>query len=272
MLDWVANLGRSSSDWLASFGDFWRFNARVLTWIPAGLGRWRNLRLLMPQFLEIGAHSVPVIMITGTFVGLVLAVQAFDQLASVGLENRMGVLVNLSIVRELGPVLAGVMLAGRVGGALTAELGTMNVTEQIDALRAMGADPLRYLVVPRFLACLLLTPILTFYCDVMGAIGGWVVTVLVFNVPSEPYIFFSAEAVTTWDLFCGALKSLFFGGAIGAIACYKGFTCRFGAEGVARACTEGFVIGFIVILILDFFLGLALKSAYEAIWGFKAVF
>jgi phospholipid/cholesterol/gamma-HCH transport system permease protein len=271
MADWVANIGRASVGWLAEFGDFWRFIGRMFTWIPAGLSRWRNLRLLTPQFYEIGTRSVPVILVTGTFVGLVMAVQAFDQLASVGLENRMGVLVNLSVVRELGPVLAGVMLAGRVGGALTAELGTMNVTEQIDALRAMGADPLRYLVVPRFLACLLLTPLLTFYCDVMGAIGGWIVTVLVFNVPSEPYWVYSAEAIARWDLFSGFLKSVFFGGAIGAIACYKGFTCRYGAEGVARACTEGFVIGFIVILILDFFLGLGLKSAYEAIWGFKSV-
>ncbi|MGB9623648.1 MAG: MlaE family ABC transporter permease, partial [Phycisphaerae bacterium] len=165
MFGWVATLGKVSIDQLVAFGEFWQFVARTLSWIPVGVTRWRNLRLLMPQFYEIGSRSVPVIMITGTFVGLVLAVQAFDQLANVGLQDRMGVLVNLSVIRELGPVLAGVMLAGRVGGALTAELGTMNVTVQIDALRAMGADPIRYLVVPRFLACLLLTPILTFYCD-----------------------------------------------------------------------------------------------------------
>ncbi len=271
MVGWVANLGRSGVEYIEAFGDFWRFAGRMLGWLPVGVTRWRNLRLLMPQFFEIGTRSVPVIVITGTFVGLVLAVQAMDQLANVGLENRMGVLVNLSVIRELGPVLAGVMLAGRVGGALTAELGTMNVTEQIDALRAMGADPIRYLVVPRFLACLLLTPILTFYCDLMGAIGGWVVTTQVFNVPSEPYIFYSAEAIGKWDLFYGSIKSLAFGGAIGLISCYKGFTCRFGAEGVARACTEGFVIGFIVILVLDFFLGLGLKGVYDAIFGFRSL-
>ncbi len=163
------------------------------------------------------------------------------------------------------------MLAGRVGGALTAELGTMNVTEQIDALRAMGADPIRYLVVPRFLACLLLTPVLTLYCDVMGAIGGWAVTTQVFDVPSEPYIYYSAEAIAKWDLFYGSVKSLMFGGAIGLISCYKGFTCRFGAEGVAQACTEGFVIGFIVILVLDFFLGLGLMSLYEVLYGFRSI-
>jgi len=271
MFGWVATLGKVSIDQLVAFGDFWQFVGRTLGWIPTGVTRWRNLRLLMPQFYEIGSRSVPVIMITGTFVGLVLAVQAFDQLANVGLQDRMGVLVNLSVIRELGPVLAGVMLAGRVGGALTAELGTMNVTEQIDALRAMGADPVRYLVVPRFLACLLLTPVLTFYCDLMGAFGGWLVTTQVFGVPSEPYVYYSAEAIQKWDLFYGVVKSLAFGGAIGWIACYKGFTCRYGAEGVARACTEGFVIGFIVILVLDFFLGLGLKGIYEALWGFKSV-
>jgi phospholipid/cholesterol/gamma-HCH transport system permease protein len=272
MVGWVGAVGRASSEWLGAFGDFWRFASGIALWMPAGLGRWRNLRLLMPQFFEIGTRSVPVILITGLFVGLVLAVQTFDQLANVGLADRMGVLVNLSVVRELGPVLAGVMLAGRVGGALTAELGTMNVTEQIDALRAMGADPVRYLVVPRFLACLLLTPILTFYCDVMGALGGWLVTVLIYNVPSEPYVYYSAEAIAWWDLFVGVVKSVFFGGAIGVIACYKGFTCRYGAEGVARACTQAFVIGFIVILILDFFIGLGLNSVYRAVWGFKSVF
>jgi phospholipid/cholesterol/gamma-HCH transport system permease protein len=271
MIGWVAGLGRQSAEQFAAFGDFWRFVGRMWSWLPAGVTRWRNLRLLMPQFYEIGTRSVPVIMIIGTFVGLVLAVQAMDQLANVGLESRMGVLVNLSVIRELGPVLAGVMLAGRVGGALTAELGTMNVTEQIDALRAMGADPIRYLVVPRVLACLLLTPLLTFYCDLMGAVGGWAVTVHVFHVASAPYIEYSRQAIGNWDLLYGFVKSLAFGGAIGSIACYKGFTCRFGAEGVARACTEGFVIGFIVILVLDFFLGLGLKAVYDTLYGIRSV-
>lgn len=269
MIEQVAALGRRTTERVEAFGDFVWFNLRMLSWLPAGLARWRNLRLLMPQFFEIGARSVPVIAITGTFVGLVLAVQAMDQLANVGLQDRMGVLVNLSVIRELGPVLAGVMLAGRVGGGLTAELGTMNVTEQIDALRAMGADPIRYLVVPRFLACLLLTPLLTFYCDLMGMLGGWAVSVLVFNVPSEPYRYYSAQSIEMWDVFSGFVKSVAFGGAIGAIACYKGFTCKYGAEGVARASTEGFVAGFIVILILDFFIGLALKTFYEAFYGFR---
>ncbi|MDH7600499.1 MAG: ABC transporter permease, partial [Sedimentisphaerales bacterium] len=121
---------------------------------------------------QIGVRSVPVIMVTGAFVGMTLAIQSFDQLANLGLEERLGVLINISVVKELGPVLAAVMLAGRIGGALTAELGTMNVTEQIDAVRSMGVDPMRYLVAPRVLASVLLTPFLIIYADLLGVLGG----------------------------------------------------------------------------------------------------
>jgi len=267
----VACVGQAGFDGLTAFGRFWRFAGRMAFWLGAGAGKARNWQLVMPQFYEVGWRTVPVILITGVFVGMVLAVQAVEQFQAVGFEERMGVIVNLSVVRELGPVLAGVMLAGRVGGALTAELGTMNVTEQLDALRSMGADPIRYLVVPRFLACLLLTPFLTCYTDLMGALGGWFISVRVYGVPSEPYWSHTCYALEKWDLFAGLLKSVFFGAAIGLISCYKGFTCRQGAEGVGRACTESFVASFIAILVLDFFIGVALKGAYEAIWGFKSV-
>ena len=189
-----------------------------------------------------------------------------------GMDEWMGVLVNLSVVRELGPVLAAVMLAGRIGGALTAELGTMNVTEQIDALRAMGADPVRYLVVPRFLACLLLTPLLTIYCDVMGAIGGWLISVKVFHIPSEPYWQNTALVLEKWDLFNTLIKSVAFGGTIGLVACFKGFHCRPGAEGVGRACTEAFVTNFLALIMLDFFIGFILKTIYENVWGYRPIF
>jgi len=267
----IAHLGRFGLEWVEAFGQFWRFVGRLAGWLTWGVFSRRSWRLLLPEFYEIGFLSVPVILITGGFIGMVLAVQAVEQFATMGLEERMGVIVNLSVVRELGPVLAGVMLAGRVGGALTAELGTMNVTEQIEALRSMGADPVRYLVVPRFLACLMLTPFLTFYCDVLGGLGGWLITVKVFGVASEPYWYFTAVAVEKWDLLNGLIKSLFFGASIGLISCYKGFTCRQGAEGVGQACTEAFVTSFIIILMLDFFIAFTLKQLYEAIWGFKSV-
>lgn len=271
MLQPVANLGRQGLEGLETFGRFWIFTGRMVAWLPWGVASARGWRLLITECYDIGVRSVPVILITGVFIGLVLAVQAVEQFATVGLEERMGVIVNLSLVRELGPVLAGVMLAGRVGGALTAELGTMNVTEQIEALRSMGADPVRYLVVPRFLACFLLTPFLTFYCDLMGGLGGWWITVKAFNVPSEPYWHYTAVSVEFWDVLNGLVKSFCFGAVIGVVSCFKGFTCRKGAEGVGRACTEAFVVSFIIILMLDFVIAYTLKELYEAIWGFKSV-
>lgn len=223
----------------------------------------------MPQLYEVGYRSLPVILITGAFVGMVLAVQAIEQFRAVGLEERMGAVVNISVVRELGPVLAGIMLAGRVGGALTAELGTMKVTEQIDALRGMGVDPIHYLVVPRVLACFLLTPILTLYADLTGSLGGWFISVVQRGVDSGPYWEFTEQAVDNFDLFSGVLKAFFFGAALGLISCYKGFYCRAGAEGVGRACTEAFVASFIAILALDYFLAELLQTISIRIYGFR---
>ena len=149
----LAQIGLREREALSAFGRFWVFVWRTFAWMAASASSRRSWELLMPQLYEVGNRSVPVILVTGLFVGLVLAVQAYGQLESMGLGERLGVLVNVSVVKELGPVLAGVMLAGRVGGALVAELGTMRVTEQLDALRSMGTDPIRYLVVPRVLAC-----------------------------------------------------------------------------------------------------------------------
>ena len=218
---------------------------------------------------EVGNRTVPVIMVTGTFVGLVLAVQSYDQLKAAGFEQQMGVLVSLTLVQELGPVLAGLMVAGRVGGALTAELATMQITEQIMALSVMGTDPMKQLVVPRFLACFLLTPLLTFFCVFFGTIAGWIVAVQLKGIASGPYWFFIANAVGKWDFLTGLVKSMVFGGMIGLIACYKGFHCRPGAEGVGRACTESFVVSFLVILITDFFIGVLMSGLYKGLFGFK---
>lgn len=267
----LATIGSRTIDAASAFGAFWRFGGRTISLIPTTSMRRKDWRLMMVQFYEIGVRTVPVMVITGVFVGLVLAAQAVGQLRAAGLEERMGVLVNLSLITELGPVLAGVMLAGRVGGALTAELGTMKVTEQIDALRVMGTDPIRYLVVPRFMACVLLAPVLTLYCDLMGAWSGWFVAVILEGVPSEPYAYYTADAIEAWDLFVGLAKALVFGGAIGLISCYKGFHCQAGAAGVGRACTSAFVTSFIVILITDFFILRMMRDIYEALWGFKAL-
>lgn len=227
--------------------------------------------LIWTQMYIIGVRSVPVVMITGAFVGMTLAVQAYDQLAGMGLEEHLGVLINISVVKELGPVLAAVMLAGRVGGALTAELGTMNVTEQIDAVRSMGTDPIRYLVAPRILACLLLTPFLIIFAVLMGIIGGYFVSVIQLGINSRAYWSFSAAGVELWDVSIGVVKGFFFGVAIAAISCYKGFTCREGAQGVGQACTEAFVASFISILALDFALAIVFKSIYNTFWPIRSL-
>ncbi len=268
-MEFLNTLGAKTIQSAEAFGRFGIFNFRTLRYLATGLFQRRTWRLVMPEFYEVGNRTLPVILITGMFVGLVLAIQSYDQLYAAGFEERMGILVNLTLVRELGPVLAGVMLAGRVGGALTAELGTMNVTEQIDALRAMGSDPIRHLVMPRFLACLLLTPVLTVFCDLVGSFAGYFIAVQIKGVPAEPYWYFTADAIEMWDLMVGFVKSLAFGGAIGMIACYKGFHCRHGAAGVGRACTESFVASFITILAVDFFLATFLQGVYKALYGFK---
>ncbi len=149
----------------------------------------------MPNFYAIGVSSVPVVAITGTFIGMVLAVQAHSQFAMMGLATRLGSVINISLVKELGPVLAATMLAGRVGSSMSAELGTMRVTEQIDALSALGTNPIHYLVVPRFLACFLLIPLLTLMADFMGVIGGAVVSTQLLMVDSFAYWQHSREYV-----------------------------------------------------------------------------
>ncbi|MFQ5591783.1 MAG: MlaE family ABC transporter permease [Phycisphaerae bacterium] len=267
----IAAIGAKTFNSVAQLGRCAVFTWQMVRWLLPGLLRWRTWARTMPLFYEVGNRTLPVIIVTGTFVGLVLAVQSYDQLRAAGFEQRMGVLLSITLVQELGPVLAGVMLAGRVGGALTAELGTMAVTEQISALRVMGADPIRQLVVPRFLACILLAPLLTFSCDLFGSLSGWFVAIMLKGIPSSPYWYYISDAIETWDVVVGFVKSVVFGGLIGVIACYKGFYCRAGAEGVGRACTESFVTSFIVILVTDFFIGTFLSGVYRGIYGFKSL-
>ena len=263
----VARVGSRTVAAMATFGDFCRFCGRTFSWALSTAGRWRNIRLLLAQTYEVGTLSVPVVMVTGAFVGMVLAAQSVLQFKAVGLEARLGSIINLSVVRELGPVLAGIMLAGRVGGALAAELGTMRVTEQIDALRAMGSDPVRVLVVPRFLACLLLMPVLVLYADLTGILGGYVIGVHVYGINAAEFWEHAARTVELFDIFSGLLKSLFFGGVMSLICCYRGFHCRPGAAGVGRACTQSFVESCMAILALDFFLGVLLNTVYTLTWG-----
>ncbi len=264
-------VGRSTNDVLASLGDFFTFCGFAIRRSTA-LFRWKTLRLVLPQLYDVGVRSVPVIAVTGAFIGMVLAIETYTQFKSIGQESRLGSIINLSVVKQIGPVLAAVMLAGRIGGALTAELGTMNVTEQLDALRVMGSDPIRYLVVPRFAACLLLAPVLTIYSDLLGVLGGWVVSTKFLGVADGPYWAYSAQSIDSWQIMEGIVKSVFFGATIGLVACYKGFNCGSGASGVGKACTESFVTSFICIIILNFFFAKFMHDLYIGLYGVQSIF
>lgn len=259
----VHGIGRFTVAFVVEIGDMSLFALQTACWL---LSRPPRKSVLWQNMYQIGVLSIPVVMVTGAFIGMVLAIQGFNQFKIMGLETRMGAVINVSLVQELGPVLAATMLAGRVGSAMAAELGTMRVTEQIDALRALGANPIHYLVVPRFLACVLLIPMLTAIADGVGILGAWFLGTQVLGINSFHYWAHSSSYVTAFDVWCGVFKSIFFGATIAMIACHRGFHCGAGAEGVGRAATESFVYSFVAILVLDFFLGVFLSALYYILW------
>jgi phospholipid/cholesterol/gamma-HCH transport system permease protein len=258
----ITMLGSVATNAISLLGDLSIFGARTVAWM-----RRRPVRgTLLGALHTVGVRSVPVVALTGMFIGMVLAVQSFSQFQSLGLATRLGAIINISIVRELGPVLAATMIAGRVGSAMAAELGTMRVTEQIDALSCLGLNPLHYLVVPRFLACVLLIPLLSVLADFMGIMGGALICTKIYMVEAHHYWANARAYVGVWDVSSGMIKSFFFGAAIALIGCHRGMNCRPGAEGVGRAATEAFVASFIAILVLDFFLALFLNTLYGQLW------
>ena len=263
MENWVIQWGGAVWDHVAAVGDFTFFVWRTMVWL---FTRRPKRGTLLGPLHQVGVLSLPVVALTGTFIGMVLAVQSFFQFSKIGLESRLGAVINMSLVRELGPVLAATMLAGRVGGAIAAELGTMRVTEQLDALEAMGANPVHYLVVPRFLACLFLIPTLTIMADFMGVVGGYFYSVFILGIDRHFYLYNSAQFVGGFDFFVGVFKSLFFGAAIALISCYRGFHCTAGAEGVGRAATASFVLSFVSILVIDLMLGIVLDVVSGVFW------
>jgi phospholipid/cholesterol/gamma-HCH transport system permease protein len=245
---------------VSEFGRFIQFALATGAWLVLHVPRWCRWRLLGPQFYAVGVASIPVVAITGAFIGMILALEGYSQFAAIGQESRLGGVINVSVVKQIGPVLAAVMVAGRVGCALAAELGTMRVTEQIDALRAMASNPIPHLVVPRFVACAAMTPLLTLYSDLLGVWGGWFITVQFFGVADTEYWDFSAFFVNWWEPVSGLIKSFFFGAIIALIACYKGMTCGSGASGVGRAATEAFVASFIAIIMINLVMAMVLNS------------
>ncbi len=262
LVRWVSDWGELVVDGLTTLGDMAIFTYRVFLWLFTA---WPSRGTILPNFYHVGVLSLPVVALTGTFIGMVLAHQSYQQFRDIGLESQLGAVINMSLVRELGPVLAATMLAGRVGSSMAAVIGTMRVTEQIDALVSMGANPIRYLVVPRFLACILLIPALTVMADFMGIVGGYFYGVVMLGIDHYQYLNNSRRFVGGWDFFMGIFKSFFFGGTIAIVSCYRGFHCQAGAEGVGRAATAAFVISFVLILAVDLMLNIFLDAVYSSL-------
>ncbi|HWP53433.1 MAG TPA: ABC transporter permease [Pyrinomonadaceae bacterium] len=211
------------------------------------------------QMDYIGVGSLTIIILTGFFTGGVLTLQTYQTLASYGAVDQLGYLVSISLVRELGPVLSALMVTGRVVSAISAELGSMVVSEQIDAMRALGTDPIRKLVAPRILALVVTLPLLTLITDVMGIGGGWAVSTWLFNLPSSMFINSVKDGITTDDIIGGIIKPLFFAFLMGTIACHKGLKTEGGTVGVGRSTTSAVVMASIIVIITDFILARALQ-------------
>jgi len=255
------SIWRKLNQAMEEFGDFayFSFQSVITRSMPSA-------SLMLPICYRVGVQSVAVVSITGMFIGMVLAVQAYSQFQALGLATQLGHIINVSVVKELGPVLAAVMLAGRVGGAMAAEIATMKVTEQIEALRCLGVNPLHYLVLPRFLACVLLIPALTTLANFMGVFGGSMVCTHIYSIDPYHYWQNSKGHISLYDVITGLIKPLFFGAAISLISCHRGMNARAGAEGVGRAATSAFVLSFVSILALDFFIALFLNELHTYIW------
>lgn len=211
--------------------------------------------LLLKQIRFMGNKSLVVICLIGAFTGMVLALQVYYTLRKFGSEAMLGPAVALSLIRELGPVLSALTVTGRAGSALTAEIGIMRITDQIDALVSMALNPMRYLVVPNIVAAIIVFPLLTAIFDVIGILGGYIVGVNLLNLSSGTYFSQMKQYVTMTDIKIGIYKSISFGIIVSWICCYKGYYTKFGARGVSQSTTEAVVLSSILILIWDYFMG-----------------
>ncbi|MCE5316153.1 MAG: ABC transporter permease [Parachlamydia sp.] len=246
----------------SAIGEYVMLILRV-TWVTLrGPPAWRLIR---DQMYEIGVLSLPVVAITGFSTGMVLAAQAWFQLSDKGLVSATGLMVTKAMMVELGPVLTAFMITGRVGASMCAELGTMRVTEQIDALRSMAVNPLRYLVAPRFIAGTLMMPVLTVFSCLMGIIGGYIIAVEYYGMPSNSFLDPLPIHITTFDFISGLIKATAFGIIIVTISCFKGMRTKGGAAGVGRSTTSSVVICYSIILISNFLLTVALNASSDYI-------
>ncbi len=252
----LAFLGRTVLQFLTQLGGVVILGIDALRSIGAA---GRRSRLVLEQMLEVGMRSQAVVLVTGAFTGAVFAAQTFFQFKKVSMESAVGAVVSVAMCRELGPVLAGLMVAGRVGASMSAEIGTMKVTEQIDALRALGVYPIDYLVVPRTVALMIAMPLLVAESIACGMFAGYFVATNLLGIDGAPY-WINMQKFTVWsDVFMGTTKGFFFGLIIVFVSCYRGLNASEGAVGVGRATTEAVVVSSLSILVANFFLTMALN-------------
>ncbi len=246
MADWIADFGGVLIDSVVGLGNVALFCLRTAGWL---FGRLPRRETIIPNFYQIGVLSLPVIALTGTFIGMVLVVQSYVQFRNMHLEAKLGAVINMSLVRELGPVLAATMLAGRVGSAMAAELGTMVVSEEVDALRVMALNPVRFLVVPRLLATIIMTVLLSIIADLVMIVSGWLTSVNL-GIDSDVYYHLTWTSMNITGFVTGLVKAGVYGMLIGLIACYLGLSVKpwEGSEGVGRATTQTVVFSIVAII------------------------
>jgi phospholipid/cholesterol/gamma-HCH transport system permease protein len=206
---------------------------------------------IFEQCKKAGMDSLPIVSLIAFFIGVIMALQTAYQMQRLGAEMYIGSIVALSMVRELGPVITALIVAGRVGASITAEIGSMQVTEQVDALQTLATSPIKYLVVPRLLALSIMEPLLTLYANIIGIFGGYLICVYRLGVSSGMYRYITFSALLYKDLFTGLFKALFFGMIIAFVSCYEGFKVEGGAEGVGKATAQAVVTMFILIIAFD---------------------
>ena len=254
------SLGRNFVDIMGYIGGSFILLGQTIFWLFVPPLKRKQA---IDQMDKIGINSLPIVLLTSFFTGMVLALQSAYQMQKMSSEMYIASLVSLSMVRELGPVLTALVVAGRVGASITAELGTMKVTEQIDALETLATNPIKYLVVPRFLALFIMLPLLTIYADMIGILGGYVIGVFKLHITPRMYMRMTYQPLVFKDIFTGLIKAVVFGMIIAIVACFQGMRTEGGAEGVGKSTTQSVVISFIMIIAADCFITALFYFAFK---------
>jgi phospholipid/cholesterol/gamma-HCH transport system permease protein len=249
----IDKIGQDIMSILEDFGDISLLAAQTIYYIFKGQ---LNSKEIFTQLVRVGIDSLPVALVTAAFVGMVFAVQIANEFVQYGAGNVVGGVMGIAVARELAPALTAVVIAGRIGSAFAAEIGTMAVTEQIDAISAMGSDPIKHLVVPRFIASMVMLPILTLFADVVGFLGGYFVSVYIVKINAFGYMESASQLMDMNDIIGGILKAVVFGMLIALIGCQRGLKTSGGAKGVGEATTNAVVYSLMAIFVTNYFLSL----------------